>query len=274
MTIDEIKELLKSHEYDFLRENPHLKDNILFLCLGGSYAYGTNIDTSDIDIRGVTMNSKSDFLGLTSFEQFTDSNTDTCIYSLKKFLELVKSSNPNIVEMLFCKPSHYLYISPLGQLLLDNRKLFLTRKAYFTFSGYARAQLSRLENTMVRDNESLSYNQVLTHINRSMQNALDSFKEKFDLPSNKVNIYVGQVKTDNKIDEDILIDIDLKGFSLGKLKSIVDELNNVRKDYDKTVGRRNKKKDDLHLNKHMMHLVRLYIMGIEILKTGDLHTYR
>ena len=38
----EIEKLLQSKEYDFLRTNIHLGDNICLLTLGGSRAYGTN----------------------------------------------------------------------------------------------------------------------------------------------------------------------------------------------------------------------------------------
>ena len=54
---------------------------------------------------------------------------------------------------------------------------------------------------------------------------------------------------------------------------MIKEMSDVVRDYDKTIGNRNKK-DDYHLNKHMMHLIRLYLMAIEILETGDLHTFR
>lgn len=60
MTIEEIKAMVAGEQYDFLRTNPHLKDRIIFLTLGGSYAYGTNVETSDVDVRGCAMNSKSE----------------------------------------------------------------------------------------------------------------------------------------------------------------------------------------------------------------------
>lgn len=47
------KDLLLNEEYNFLRENEHLGDNIILLGLGGSHAYGTNIEGSDIDIRAL-----------------------------------------------------------------------------------------------------------------------------------------------------------------------------------------------------------------------------
>ena len=48
---------------------------------------------------------------------------------------------------------------------------------------------------------------------------------------------------------------------------------NVVRDYEK-IGKRNKKKDDLHLNKHAMHLIRLFMMALDILEKGEIHTYR
>lgn len=56
MNIEQIKEKLKSEEYDFLRTDPHLRNNIILLGLGGSHAYGTNIETSDLDVRGCAIN--------------------------------------------------------------------------------------------------------------------------------------------------------------------------------------------------------------------------
>ena len=63
-TID-FKELMNSKEYGFLRTNERLGSRIMLLGLGGSYAYGTNNEGSDIDFRGVTMMLPSDLLGLT-----------------------------------------------------------------------------------------------------------------------------------------------------------------------------------------------------------------
>ena len=54
-----IANVLKKKEYDFLRTNEHLGSNIILLGLGGSYAYGTNVAGSDLDIRGVALNTKS-----------------------------------------------------------------------------------------------------------------------------------------------------------------------------------------------------------------------
>ena len=60
LTVEEIKKKLNNQEYDFLRTNEHLGENIILLGLGGSYSYGTNIESSDVDCRGVALNSKKE----------------------------------------------------------------------------------------------------------------------------------------------------------------------------------------------------------------------
>lgn len=111
MTIEQIKEMVNGSAYDFLRTNEHLGRKIIFLTLGGSYSYGTNVETSDVDVRGCALNSESDLLGLTSFEQVVNTQTDTTIYAFNKLVSLLLNCNPNTIEMLGCKPEHYFYIS-------------------------------------------------------------------------------------------------------------------------------------------------------------------
>ena len=48
----DIREVITRPEYDFLRTNPRLGNNIMFLTFGGSHSYGTNTEGSDIDLRG------------------------------------------------------------------------------------------------------------------------------------------------------------------------------------------------------------------------------
>ena len=151
MTVEEIREKLKTSEYDFLRNNKHLGSNIILLGLGGSYSYGMNIEgKSDIDIRGVALNSKEEILLLQNFGQIVDENTDTMIYSFNKMVNLLCKANPNVMEQLGLNTEHYLYIHPIGQVLLNNSKLFLSKRAVYSFAGYAKEQLKKLDNKSSR----------------------------------------------------------------------------------------------------------------------------
>lgn len=150
MNILEIKQMIRSDAYSFLRENEHLGDRVIMIGLGGSHAYGTNIETSDLDVRGCTLNSKEEILTNQNFEQFVDERTDTTIYAFNKLVSLLCNCNPNTIEMLGLKPEHYLYLSPIGKELMDNKQLFLSKKAAQAFGGYATAQLRRLDNKAAR----------------------------------------------------------------------------------------------------------------------------
>ena len=151
MKLEDIKLLINSEKYEFLHTNPHLGNKIVFLTLGGSYAYGTNVDTSDIDIRGCALNSISDILGLSNFEQVVNTQTDTTIYSFNKLINLLLNCNPNTIELLGCRPEQYFVITDIGKEMLDNRKMFLSQRVVKSFGGYATAQLRRLENAIARD---------------------------------------------------------------------------------------------------------------------------
>lgn len=72
MTIEQIKKKLRSEEYDFLRKDKNLGNNIIILTLGGSHAYGTNTETSDLDVRGCALNNKMQILTNENFEQFVN----------------------------------------------------------------------------------------------------------------------------------------------------------------------------------------------------------
>lgn len=271
MKSQQIKDKLKSFEYDFLRNNEHLGNNIILLTTGGSHAYGTDVHTSDLDIRGITLERKHEILGLSNFEQFEDHATDTTVYGLKKVVALLLNCNPNVIEILGTKEEHLFILAEEGKLLRDNVDLFLSKKAMHSFGGYATSQLRRLQNALARDHypqiekEKHILNSILTQI-RHLQEHYTAFTDE------EIKIYIDKSSRDD-FEQEIFMDIRLTHFPLRDFKNIYSEMSNVVKDYAR-LNHRNKKKDDLHLNKHAMHLIRLLIMGIEILEGKGVNTYR
>lgn len=271
MTIEQIKEMVAGEQYDFLRTNPCLKNKIIFLTLGGSYAYGTNVETSDVDVRGCALNSRSDILGLSSFDQVVNTATDTTVYSFNKLVSLLLNCNPNTIEMLGCKPEHYFFISDIGQEMIDNRHLFLSQRAVASFGGYANQQLRRLENAIARD--ALPQARREEHIKQSMENSMAAFERKYTaFPEGSIKLYTGESDKPD-LDREVFADITLTRFPAREFHSMINDMTNIIGCYEKLNGR-NRKKDEDHLNKHAMHLIRLYLMCIDILEKEEVCTYR
>ncbi len=267
----DVSNLLEKEEYNFIHINPRLGQNIILLGLGGSYSYGTNNDNSDLDIRGITMNLKSDLLGLTQFEQYVDDKTDTVIYSFNKMIRLLLECNPNTCEILGMRPEHYLKISETGKELLDNKRIFLSKRAARSFGGYADAQLRRLQNALARD--AFPQSEKEQHIFNSVRNALEDFGRRFNTFDNgSIHLYVDKAQNP-EFDTEIFIDANYKHYPLRDYENMWSVMHNVVRDYDK-IGKRNNKKDDNHLNKHAMHLIRLFMMAIDILEKEEIITYR
>lgn len=272
MTLEEIRKSLHTDEYDFLRTNPHLGKNIILLGLGGSHAYGTNTPTSDVDIRGIAINTKQELLCGNAFQQVVDEATDTVIYSVNKIIDLMSNCNPNTIEMLGLKPEHYIYMNKIGDLLLTNRKIFLSKRAVYSFGGYATSQLRRLDNKSMRTLEQAQKEQ---HILNSIINAQYVWPEKYQMiePGNFINLYLDKSEQED-LDKEIFMDIYLTHYPLRDYKSMWSDMKNIVSEYGK-IGQRNKKAiEHDKIAKHMMHLIRLYLMCIDILEKEEIITYR
>ena len=280
MTKEESRSLVSAPEYDFLHTDPHLGSRIMFLTLGGSHAYGTNVEGSDVDVRGVTLNSPQELLGLGHFEQFLNNETDTTVYAFNKYISLICNCNPNTIEMLGGEPEHYLMVSPEGQMLLDNKSLFLSQRAVHSFGGYAQAQLRRLQVPLAK--ERVSPVQKGEYILATCNSAMRTLEDAHHIPHGLV-----RVKQSDALSEDgepvIAIfpdsgfaDFEKNGLELYNVAAYLGELRGIVKSYS-SMGHHNKmalKRGDKKLNKHAMHLIRLYLMAFDILEKGEINTYR
>lgn len=128
-----------------------IEKHTIYLTVHGSRAYGTNVSTSDTDYKGVAIPPKEYLLGHAfNFEQKEELVSkghphDKTVFELKKFMSLAADCNPNIIEVLHTASSDVVLVTKLGERLLENRDLFLSKKAKFRFSGYAHSQLKRIQ---------------------------------------------------------------------------------------------------------------------------------
>lgn len=122
-----------------------LSKHTIFLTLTGSRVYGTFTEESDYDHRGVAIPPRKYFFGFGSnFSQAEDKVNDTTVFGFNKFLKLASENNPNIIELLYIPTRYWKVSTPYWETLVAHRDLFLSKKCYYTFNGYAHSQLRRL----------------------------------------------------------------------------------------------------------------------------------
>ncbi|MBO7210496.1 MAG: nucleotidyltransferase domain-containing protein [Methanobrevibacter sp.] len=247
-------------EYGFLNTDERLRTPVL-ITLGGSHAYGTNIETSDMDIRGISMNSADNILLGKDFEQVANEPTDTTIYSFDKMTSLLTNCNPNTIEILGVKPEHILYKSDIGEELIKNKDMFLSLRAVKSFGGYANAQLYRLQQKSL---VALTPEQLNAHIVKTLNGMRDMLEMKHDMKGIQVHLKDGE----------IVVDINVNDYPAESIAGVLNVFNKTLNDYHKNSVRNEKAMNHGKISKHAMHLLRLYMMCEDILLKGEINTYR
>lgn len=129
---------------EWLKNNPKY---LLFKVNYGSHVYGTNIETSDNDIRGVFILPLEYYFGnLEKQEIIKDEKNNEVYYEISKFCELLSKSNPTALEILFTPNEHIQYSSMFFEkIFLNERDLnpynFLTKACYKPFVEYGKSQI-------------------------------------------------------------------------------------------------------------------------------------
>jgi predicted nucleotidyltransferase len=302
-----------------------LNDNIVYVTLHGSQAYGLANELSDVDVKGICVPpSDVEYNLFQRFEQ-AENNKDieekfghlknpnnpifeSTIFSLRKFMVLAANVNPNIVELLWTDPSDHFVKEPLMDQLFDNRHLFLSSKAKFTFSGYAHSQLAKIQRhrkwIVMGELEppkreafdlppapSPGVSEVLGYIKSKVEQwnlnqypleemDRNDLKETiWELIYELTNKYVGW---DNWPDAYTAGVIHKMGDDLGLKEDVLRLITKEReffkaqqnyKSWLRWKAERNPKRRELEVKsgydtKHASHLVRLMRMGLEILETG------
>lgn len=153
-----------------IRPPSYLPDNVHYETIMGSVAYGVSSDTSDMDIYGWAIPPKDMIFPHLSgeipgfgkqrerFEQFQQHHIDcpdelagkgrmydVQIYNIVKYFQLCMDNNPNMVDSLFTPAECVLHITQVGNIVRENRKLFLHKGCWPNFKGYAYSQLHKMK---------------------------------------------------------------------------------------------------------------------------------
>jgi uncharacterized protein len=138
-------------------------NTVIFGCIVGSHAYGTNIEGSDTDKKWVYVQSAENYFTHGPQPQINISKDETA-YELSRFLELAEKANPTILELLFAPEDTILHKNTLFDIIIRHRKAFLTKKCKLSFGGYAISQIEKakgLEKKMNWEKEKTERKTVL-----------------------------------------------------------------------------------------------------------------
>jgi hypothetical protein len=210
----------------------------------------------DKDVMGVYIGPLEHYLGFDRKDVYEkwEGEWDCVFYELRKFVGLLLNCNPNVLSLLWVKPNGIIFESPLGARLRERRDLFVTRKAYHSFSGYAHDQFKKM----------ISFNQEAQALMQRMEEQLVAFG----------------IDPDSSEAGNALRGLDGKPF-VGATTEMMDVVKRFRGERRRfySGGYMGKKRRELvrrvgYDAKNAAHLIRLLRMSIEFLTEGTLYVER
>jgi len=237
-----------------------VKDYRILEYISGSKLYGTDDEFSDTDIRGVFICPKKYLLNINKPQQLEDKKNDIVFHEIIRYFKLLTDNNPNIVETLFVPNEFILYKNKYWDKIVENKKLFISKKCRFTHLGYAFSQAKR-----IRSHRKFIMNPIKNQPQRSEFGLLEYSIIPKDQHSAILSISPDFVNQEFR-------DIVIKEKQYQNAMSEWNAYINWKKE-------RNPKRRELEEKfkfdtKHASHLVRLIRLGQELLETGECHVNR
>ena len=146
-----------------------LPDNVMYETVMGSMAYGVSNDSSDYDVYGWCIPPKDmlfphlrgeipDFgQQIQRFRNWQQHHVvdesalggkgreyDFSIYSIVRYFQLCMENNPNMIDSLFVPQTCVLHITHIGNMVRENRHIFLHKGCWPKFKGYSYSQLHKM----------------------------------------------------------------------------------------------------------------------------------
>lgn len=140
-----------------------IADSVVYETVTGSQAYGCATPESDWDLYSVVippivdifphLRGEVEGFGSGQTKAFGTTSTgkqqvegvgevELTIYGLVKYMQLLAECNPNMIDTLFTSQEMVKASTGIGTMLRENRHLFLHKRAWHTFKGYAYKQMT------------------------------------------------------------------------------------------------------------------------------------
>ena len=151
-----------------------LVDNTQYMTVMGSVSYGVSGDSSDVDIYGFCIPPRDivfphlagEIMGFGKprerFDQWQqhhvqppdgrETTYDFQIFSIVRYFQLCMECNPNMIDSLFTPRRCVMHSTQVGEIVRENRKLFLHKGAWHKFRGYAYSQMHKIKGKVNASN--------------------------------------------------------------------------------------------------------------------------
>ena len=158
----------RTHHKQLADMPPYVHGSLQLEVIMGSFAYGVSSDASDTDVYGFCIPPKSVVFPHTTgrfifgydktvpgnFEQWQKHHVidkekkkeyDFSIYNIAKYFRLCADGNPNMIDSLFVPLRCVTHSTAIGTLVREKRFIFLSKKCWHTFKGYAYSQMHKMD---------------------------------------------------------------------------------------------------------------------------------
>lgn len=254
-------------------------DNMIYQCRGGSMAYDIHTPTSDVDIFGIYIPTLKQYFNLQNVKECRLAKSyvklhgyirecEGTMYPIDKFFHLAAKCNTNVLELLFVPDNEIIYMNEFGHMLIENRKIFLSKRVKYTFTGYSSTQFQKLTTKkkvahMALNNESPKQPVPLDFLDevkllKAQSKLKDKYKNKYpDLDPSDI------IEVDNYID---------KGAYLSALNEYKDLVKRIKVFKSFSTERRENYKVFGYDLKFAAHSLRVLFQGCDLLISGTFCT--
>ena len=273
-----------------------LLENVIVKHIAGSRSYGTDIPTSDKDIRGIFIADpvyyRTPFFNIGEIN--IPNEEDGKLYELNKFTSLCAECNPNIMETLWVDEKDVIMKTKSYDILRHFREEFLSTKAATKYTGFADEQLKRIKghNKWISNPQSIAPPRQIDYVSLvrnytenkllprdfklanfknnwrlipyghdifglTKMNGYQSFSDDFTLNTNCNHDDFNHPDLIVKFNKDVYVAAKDKWSNYWKWK---ENRNEERGLLEEKFG---------YDTRHASHLIRLLRMGLEIISTGQ-----
>lgn len=149
----------KLYDHTIQRIPSWASDHVLLMGLRGSDAHGTKLppghenSTDDVDVFVVSVQDMEYYLSLEGYSKKREhwdtegEDVDILVYDIRKFINLLYGSNPNVVSWLWNREEDYLWGTlrdTYAEHLINSKKLFISKELLKKLFGYAMGQKERM----------------------------------------------------------------------------------------------------------------------------------